>query len=160
MTDGNTHERVTTVRERLAALENERRTLQNELVSLERRPPLTTDRGASPPAVTASSPPNEKIALFRRLFVGRKDVFPLRWHNLKTGKSGYAPVCSNEWKPGICRKPQVKCGDCPTQAFIAVSDAVIRRHLGGSNEKPSDGDFVVWPIRQRSRTARYYFIRF
>jgi hypothetical protein len=31
----------------------------------------------------------EKIALFRSLFRGREDVFPLRWENSRTGKSGY-----------------------------------------------------------------------
>jgi hypothetical protein len=110
------------VRERLAALEDERRSLQNELVSLERRGPATARREAVQPAVTAASPSSQKIALFRRSFVGRDDVFPLRWHNLKTGKSGYAPACSTEWKPGVCRKPQVKCGECPNQAFISLSD--------------------------------------
>ena len=41
MTDANTHKRAAAVRERLAALEDERRSLQNELVSLERRVPLS-----------------------------------------------------------------------------------------------------------------------
>jgi hypothetical protein len=148
MTDGNTHKRVTAVRERLAALEDERRSLQNELVALERALPPVVRRDGLPPAVSASSPPSEKIALFRRLFVGHDDVFPLRWHNLKTGKSGYAPACSNEWKSGVCRKPQVKCGECPNQAFIPLSDTIVRRHLGGVSERSADGDFVagVYPL--------------
>ncbi|WP_154071315.1 TOTE conflict system archaeo-eukaryotic primase domain-containing protein [Bradyrhizobium lablabi] len=33
----------------------------------------------------------EEIALFRRLFRGRSDVFPVRWENRATGRSGYAP---------------------------------------------------------------------
>lgn len=44
----------------------------------------------------------EKITLFRRLFRGRTDVYPLRWESAK-GKSGYSPTCGNEWKTGICR---------------------------------------------------------
>src|SRR5438034_5653668 len=148
MTDGNTQNRAAAVRERLATLADERRSLQSELVSLERRVPLAMGREAVQPPVTASSPPSQKIALFRRLFTGREDVFPLRWHSLKTSKSGYAPACANEWKPGVCRKPQVKCGECPNQAFIALSDAIVRRHLRRSNEKSSDGDFVagVYPL--------------
>jgi hypothetical protein len=148
------------VRERLAALEDERRSLQNELVSLERRVPLS-GRDTITPAVTAASRAPEKIALFRRLFVGRDDVFPLRWHNPRTAKSGYAPACSNEWKPGVCRKPQVKCGECPNQAFIALSDAIVRRHLGGSNESSSDGDFVagVYPLLPDS-TCRFLAVDF
>jgi len=36
----------------------------------------------------------EKIALFRCLFRGRTDVYPLRWESAK-GKSGYSPACGN-----------------------------------------------------------------
>jgi hypothetical protein len=32
---------------------------------------------------------------------------------------------------GICEKPRVKCGECPNQAFLAVTDQVIRDHLQG-----------------------------
>ncbi len=38
----------------------------------------------------------EKVALFRRLFRGRTDVYPIRWESKTTGKSGYAPACGNE----------------------------------------------------------------
>lgn len=37
---------------------------------------------------------------------------------------------ASEWVKGTCGKPQVKCGECPNQAFIPVSDAVIAQHLG------------------------------
>lgn len=47
----------------------------------------------------------EKIALFRSLFKGRNDVYPKRFESRKTGKSGYQPVCANEWIPGVCQKP-------------------------------------------------------
>ena len=30
----------------------------------------------------------EKVALFRRLFQGRSDVYPVRWESKTTGKSG------------------------------------------------------------------------
>ena len=48
------------------------------------------------------SSPEEKVALFRSLFRGREDVYPRRFESRKTGKSGYAPACSNEWVRGIC----------------------------------------------------------
>ena len=89
------------------------------------------------------------MALFRRLFAGRPDVFPVRWENRKTAKSGYAPACCNEWVRGICGKPQVKCGECPHQAFIPVTDDIIEKHLrGGDGARPSGGDFVagVYPL--------------
>ncbi|MDD2801793.1 MAG: hypothetical protein PHE96_10075, partial [Methylococcales bacterium] len=43
-----------------------------------------------------------KVALFRRLFRGRTDVYPVRWESKTAGKSGYAPACTNEWRPGVC----------------------------------------------------------
>lgn len=73
----------------------------------------------------------EKIALFRKLFRGRKDVYPKLWTNAKSGKRGYSPACGNEWVRGICGKPKVKCGDCQNQAFSELTDQVILDHLQG-----------------------------
>ena len=61
-----------------------------------------------PPSVDRTSPASDKIALFRSLFRGRDDVYPRRFESRKTGKSGYAPACANEWVRGICEKPQIK----------------------------------------------------
>lgn len=72
-----------------------------------------------------------KVALFRRLFRGRTDIYPLRWES-NSGKSGYAPACANEWRPGICEKPRIKCGDCHQRHLLAVTDDVIFRHLAGA----------------------------
>lgn len=73
---------------------------------------------------------DDKIALFRRLFRGREDVYPQRWESAK-GTSGYAPTCGNKWKPGICHKPRVKCGDCNQRQLLPVTDQVIYDHLAG-----------------------------
>lgn len=72
----------------------------------------------------------DKVALFRRLFRGRADVYPQRWESAK-GTSGYAPACGNEWKPGVCHKPRIKCGDCSQRQFLPVTDQVIHDHLAG-----------------------------
>jgi hypothetical protein len=99
--------------------------------------------------VTAASGAAEKITLFRRLFAGRHDVFPTRWENTRTKRSGYAPACTNEWVKGVCGKPQVKCGECPNRAFIPLSDDVIERHLRGEHLTQRLGtDFVagVYPL--------------
>ena len=72
----------------------------------------------------------DKITLFRRLFRGRTDVYPQRWESAK-GTSGYSPVCGNEWKPGICHKPRVKCADCNQRLLLPVIDQVIYHHLAG-----------------------------
>ncbi len=51
-------------------------------------------RAAQPPALEVRDPePSrlstaEKVALFRRLFRGRTDVYPIRWEAKTSGKSG------------------------------------------------------------------------
>ncbi|WP_418147264.1 DEAD/DEAH box helicase family protein [Variovorax paradoxus] len=74
-----------------------------------------------------------KVAIFRRLFRGRTDVFPVRWESKTTGKSGYAPACANEWRTGVCEKPRIKCGDCGNRLLVPLSDAVIYKHLAGEH---------------------------
>jgi hypothetical protein len=49
---------------------------------------------------------DEKVVLFRRLFQGRIDAYPIRWES-KAGKAGYSPACANEWRPGVCEKPRL-----------------------------------------------------
>lgn len=75
----------------------------------------------------------DKVALFRRLFRGRTDVYPIRWESKTSGKSGYAPACANEWRVGVCEKPRIKCGDCSNRLLIPLSDAVIYDHLAGEH---------------------------
>lgn len=76
---------------------------------------------------------SEKVKLFRRLFQGRTDVYPVRWESKTTGKSGYAPACANEWRAGVCHKPRVKCGDCNHRLLEPLSDSVIYDHLAGEH---------------------------
>lgn len=73
----------------------------------------------------------EKVALFGALFRGRTDVYPRRWENARTGKSGYSPHCANEWKRDVCRKPKVKCGECASREFVPVTERVLYDHLEG-----------------------------
>ena len=79
--------------------------------------------------VNQQSPAELKIRLFRSLFRGREDVYPRRFESRKTGKSGYAPACANEWVRGICEKPRIKCAECAHRRFLPVTDDVIRWHL-------------------------------
>ena len=76
---------------------------------------------------------NQKVTLFRRLFRGRADVYPVRWESQKTGKSGYAPACANEWRTGVCNKPRIKCSDCTHRLLKPLSDTVIYDHLAGDH---------------------------
>jgi hypothetical protein len=75
----------------------------------------------------------EKVSLFRRLFRGRTDVYPIRWEAKTSGKSGYSPACANEWRAGVCEKPRIKCGDCGNRVLIPLSDVVIYDHLVGEH---------------------------
>ena len=154
MSDAEKNE-VARIRARLGSLNAERAALEERLAAFERRreTPIGVDsppaQAGDPPAITSSSPTAEKVAFFRRLFAGRPDIFPVRWENQKADKSGYAPACANEWAKGICGKPRVKCGECPHQAFIPVSDDVIEKHLrGGDRGWRADADFVagVYPL--------------
>src|SRR6266498_1497656 len=86
-------------------------------------------------AVHQQSPSPVKIALFRSLFRGRDDVYARRFESRKTGRSGYAPACTNEWVRGICEKPKIKCAECPHRRFLPVNDEVIRWHLSGRDDR-------------------------
>lgn len=82
------------------------------------------------PSTTLSLTTDEKVALFRQLFRGRTDVYPIRWES-RVGKSGYAPACANEWRPGICEKHRIKCADCRQRQLLPLTDQVIFDHLAG-----------------------------
>jgi len=143
---------IARIRRRLADLDAERMALERVLETLEQKPicdsPTSEGPAFADAPVTNSSPSVEKIGLFRRLFAGRPDVFPVRWENKNTGRSGFSPACTNEWVKGICGKPKVKCGECPHQAFMPPSADIIENHLRGGDAR--SGDFVagVYPLLQ------------
>ena len=89
-------------------------------------------------AVNKYSSSAEKIALFRSLFAGREDVFARRWYSKTTGKSGYQPVCENEWVPGLCDKKTYKCADCPNRQLHPLDYEAIFAHLAGKDEYGRD----------------------
>jgi superfamily II DNA or RNA helicase len=154
MVDAEKTEKISRIRARLTSLDAERAELAVALAELEHQQSTSApgdhhfEPTTSTPSVTTTSSKAVKVDLFRRLFVGRPDVFSIRWENRKAGRAGYAPACGNEWAKGVCGKPQIKCGACPNQAFIPVSDEVIDRHLRGGGQKVSDADFVagVYPL--------------
>ena len=99
--------------------------------------------------VNNQSPPLEKIKLFHSLFRGREDVYPRHFKSKKTDKSGYPPVCKNEWQSGKCEKPHKKCTDCTFREYLPVIDQVISWHLSGhKNGESANKDFTigVYPI--------------
>lgn len=49
------------------------------------------------------------------------------------GKSGYSSACANEWRPGVCEKPRIKCSDCAHRVLVPLADKVVHRHLAGKH---------------------------
>jgi hypothetical protein len=99
---------------------------------IEWRLPPESARPASAQDISRLST-QEKVALFRRLFRGREDVYPVRWESKTSGKSGYTPACANEWRDGVCDKRRVKCTDCGNRQLLPLSDSVIYDHLAGKH---------------------------
>jgi superfamily II DNA or RNA helicase len=85
--------------------------------------------------------PAEKIRLFMSLFKGREDVYAKRWDG-REGRAGYTPVCLNEWKPGFCGKPEIKCAFCKHKAYAPLDARVIEAHLRGNLVAG------IYPLRQ------------
>jgi len=140
--------------EKYRALQEENRKLKERIEQLEsqaRRKPgirvdevekciTDTDQKSNPddPAeviksntIDKQSSPTEKIELFASLFKGREDIFATRWENNKKGISGYSPACGNEWVPGICQKPKIKCSACTNKDFLELNSQAIEDHLRG-----------------------------
>ncbi len=78
-------------------------------------------------------PLSEKVAIFKGLFRGREDVYARLWQNRRTGRKGYSPACLNEWIKGICKKPAVRCNECPDRSFAPLLDQAIMDHLKGKS---------------------------
>ena len=144
--------RLAELKKRIAALDDERTAMAAEIAALEQAQMLAMpfpnieflERVGH--VVDRHSETDLKISLFREMFRGRADVFPIRWDNAKSGKSGYAPACHNEWQRGVCEKPRVKCSMCPNQAFIEVSDNLIERHLRGTTSTGAPFVMGLYPM--------------
>lgn len=89
----------------------------------------------------------DRVAIFHSLFKGREDVFARRWFSKTTGKSGYQPVCINEWRRGVCDKKKYKCADCPNRHFAPLTYQDLYRHLEGKDENCCDvvGLYAIMP---------------
>ena len=97
--------------------------------------------------VTNQSPSEEKIKLFRSLFRGREDIYAKRWHSEKSGKSGYQPVCLNEWNTWLCDKRRTKCSECKNRKFAPLDDGAIYKHLQGKS--PNGTDVIgIYPLTE------------
>jgi superfamily II DNA or RNA helicase len=127
-------------------LENHELKLQLKNLSSEMEPVQPTAQ-ADLPTVHQYSTVSDKLALYRSYFRGREDVYPVRWVG-KQGKTGYSPVCGNEWTT-VCQKPKVKCSACTNQKFLPVTDEVISKHLDAREDRtigiyPMLSDETCW----------------
>jgi hypothetical protein len=81
--------------------------------------------------VNKASDSYSKIHLFMSLFKGREDVYAKRWENPKKNSAGYAPVCLNQWRSGICGKPKIPCSKCNNTSYAELNESAIENHLRG-----------------------------
>jgi len=95
----------------------------------------------------------DKIAsdFFMMFCRGRKDVYDLRYTNLKTGKNGYYTQCFNRWDRGchIQKKDGVRCKDCELRAYKPVTLPLIKAHMNGTD--PNGNDVVaIYPMLENN----------
>ena len=78
----------------------------------------------SPPTESApidgTASTDERLALLRRLFGARSDVFAIRWDNASSGKSGWSPAVRGGWS-----------NKRRTKEHLPLTDGVLARHLRG-----------------------------
>ncbi len=141
--------RIFEIEAELSSLDFRRNQLIKELTELRQKSlqygsPSQFSLGLQSFTVHNQSSQESKIRLFRSLFRGRDDLFPRRFENSRTGKSGYSPVCRNEWAAGVCQKPKIACQECNFRAFVPVSDEIIRNHLQGNDpQEYAAKDFTI-----------------
>lgn len=117
-------------------MERERKELLCQLDMLERQafldsPTVMGIPLGQPACESFPATPDERVALFLKIFRCRASVYPKMWENTKQGKKGYSPVCDNEWRPAVCQKPRVKCSECRNQAFRPLDETAVKEHLLG-----------------------------
>lgn len=144
-------QRCRELQQRIEELEKENQELRRQLGYAEPVRPVVTETPKNEMVLETAagihmrSTPEEKIRLFRSLFRGREDVFARRWYSVQKEKGGYAPVCANEWRYGVCIKPKGKCSKCENRVLVPLDDAIIYKHLSG---KDANGQDVIglYPI--------------
>lgn len=119
----NTAEELCSIKLRLLQIEEEKQQL------LQRQDALNKLKAPDKPGAIQFST-DQKVHLFQELFKGRTDIFANRWQNSK-GRSGYSVACHNEWLPGKCNKPKVKCTECSHRHFKTLDEQAIYEHLSG-----------------------------
>jgi len=118
------HKQLDEIDRRLARLDEEKQRLEQQRQQLVNH--LQNDLSFTQTQLTT----DQKVSIFQNLFRGRTDTFATRWQN-KQGRSGYSVACNNEWVKGVCNKPRVKCGECPSRDYKVLNKQAIYNHLSG-----------------------------
>jgi hypothetical protein len=113
-----------------------------ELTPEQAAPPGPVQTGvfeARPGPVDRRSLPEQKIDFFGQLFAARRDIYALRWENVRTGKAGWLPVVRNGWRKGVWHEER---------DYLPLTGEVIRAHLSGEMHiglyPLLDGDLCSW----------------
>jgi superfamily II DNA or RNA helicase len=128
--------KIAEIEAELSNLDHQRNELLSELTqlrgqSLQKNLPAQLPLHLQEVSLNNQSSQEDKIRLFRSLFKGREDVFPRRFENSKTGKSGYAPVYRNEDNPGFYQNLKITRQERSFRNFLPINDEIIRNHLRG-----------------------------
>ena len=96
----------------------------------------------------------ELLAAYNKLLM-ENEFLHKEVDRLQAGKSGYQPVCRNEWDRQLCDKKKYKCAECPNRLFKPLVYEDIYRHLEG---KDPDGQDVIgaYAILADNKTVHMY----
>jgi hypothetical protein len=73
----------------------------------------------------------KRVALFEKLFVARKDIYPRYWENQQTGRKGYSPVHEVIWEDGRRLKATEVYSQYGPRKFSPLDACLIEAHLRG-----------------------------
>lgn len=76
----------------------------------------------NPGPVDASSSPQAKVEFYAALFGARRDVYAVRWENVRYGKSGWMPAVEGGWRKGS------KATD---HRYLPLTPEILASHLSG-----------------------------
>ena len=102
-------------------------------------------------SINTHSSAQQKIEFFLSLFRGRENVYARRYFSVKTGKSGYTPVCKNEWQHGLCDKKEYRCSNCPNREFLPLAAETVKAHLMGRDPLCRDV-IAIYPMLEDNTT--------
>ena len=134
--------------ERIKQLEKENDFLKQELIKrgyvfVEDNVTLTTD---------------QKLEIYLDYFKGREDVYAKKYYSNKTNKSGWTPVCFNEFNEGYCLKGKIKkaCDTCKNAKYQGITKEELFKHFTGKSKNINIG---IYPLL-KDNTCNFLCIDF